>query len=212
MTEIQPAAPAPGDTDVPDPAAAAEATHPHWKRDVVALPQRARPSACSARCSCSTRCSGTSTIQYQSGVDDDARGRCSASCRRRRLDLRRRLGGPAQPQVADHRRRRRDRGLDAAPRPHHARPASTRLWLIFLTLAVRSAGAGIQMPAVSALIPQIAPAHAADPRERHQRLHPVGDGAARAGRRRRDLRVIIGVRRRAPLASSRSSSSTSSPR
>ena len=31
------------------------------------------------------------------------------------------------------------------------------VWLIFLTLAVRSAGAGIQMPAVSALIPQIVP-------------------------------------------------------
>lgn len=34
------------------------------------------------------------------------------------------------------------------------------VWLIFLTLAIRSAGAGIQMPAVSALIPQIvAPRH-----------------------------------------------------
>jgi DHA3 family macrolide efflux protein-like MFS transporter len=31
------------------------------------------------------------------------------------------------------------------------------VWLIFLTMAVRSAGAGIQMPAVSALIPQITP-------------------------------------------------------
>lgn len=31
------------------------------------------------------------------------------------------------------------------------------LWLIFLAMAVRSAGAGIQMPAVSALIPQITP-------------------------------------------------------
>jgi DHA3 family macrolide efflux protein-like MFS transporter len=31
------------------------------------------------------------------------------------------------------------------------------LWLIFLTLAIRSTGAGIQMPAVSALIPQITP-------------------------------------------------------
>jgi DHA3 family macrolide efflux protein-like MFS transporter len=31
------------------------------------------------------------------------------------------------------------------------------LWLIFLTLAIRSVGAGIQMPAVSALIPQITP-------------------------------------------------------
>ncbi len=31
------------------------------------------------------------------------------------------------------------------------------VWLIFLTLAIRSAGAGIQMPAVSALIPQIVP-------------------------------------------------------
>ncbi|WP_193509047.1 MFS transporter [Cryobacterium sp. BB736] len=31
------------------------------------------------------------------------------------------------------------------------------LWLIYLTLAIRSAGAGIQMPAVSALIPQITP-------------------------------------------------------
>lgn len=30
-------------------------------------------------------------------------------------------------------------------------------WLIFATLAIRSAGAGIQMPAVSALIPQITP-------------------------------------------------------
>ncbi|KRA22209.1 MFS transporter [Microbacterium sp. Root61] len=31
------------------------------------------------------------------------------------------------------------------------------VWLIFLVLAVRSAGAGIQMPAVSALLPQIVP-------------------------------------------------------
>ena len=31
------------------------------------------------------------------------------------------------------------------------------VWLIFLTMAIRSAGAGIQMPAVSALIPQIVP-------------------------------------------------------
>src|SRR6187551_3915804 len=30
-------------------------------------------------------------------------------------------------------------------------------WLIFVVLAIRSAGAGIQMPAVSALIPQITP-------------------------------------------------------
>ncbi len=30
-------------------------------------------------------------------------------------------------------------------------------WLIFATLAIRSAGAGVQMPAVSALIPQITP-------------------------------------------------------
>jgi MFS transporter, DHA3 family, macrolide efflux protein len=33
----------------------------------------------------------------------------------------------------------------------------TEPWLIFVVLAVRSAGAGIQMPAVSALIPQITP-------------------------------------------------------
>jgi len=32
-----------------------------------------------------------------------------------------------------------------------------QVWLIFLTTAIRSAGAGIQMPAVSALIPQITP-------------------------------------------------------
>ena len=31
------------------------------------------------------------------------------------------------------------------------------VWLIFLTMAVRSAGAGIQMPAVSAIVPQIVP-------------------------------------------------------
>lgn len=31
------------------------------------------------------------------------------------------------------------------------------VWLIFLTLTIRSAGAGIQMPAVAALIPQIVP-------------------------------------------------------
>jgi DHA3 family macrolide efflux protein-like MFS transporter len=31
------------------------------------------------------------------------------------------------------------------------------LWLIYLTLAIRSAGAGIQMPAVSALVPQLVP-------------------------------------------------------
>lgn len=33
----------------------------------------------------------------------------------------------------------------------------TDLWLIYLTLAIRSTGAGIQMPAVSALIPQLVP-------------------------------------------------------
>lgn len=33
----------------------------------------------------------------------------------------------------------------------------TDLWLIFVALAIRSTGAGIQMPAVSALIPQITP-------------------------------------------------------
>jgi DHA3 family macrolide efflux protein-like MFS transporter len=33
----------------------------------------------------------------------------------------------------------------------------TEPWLIFVTLAVRSAGAGVQMPAVSSLIPQITP-------------------------------------------------------
>jgi DHA3 family macrolide efflux protein-like MFS transporter len=33
----------------------------------------------------------------------------------------------------------------------------TEPWLIFVALAARSAGAGVQMPAVSALIPQIAP-------------------------------------------------------
>lgn len=33
----------------------------------------------------------------------------------------------------------------------------TDLWLIFVALAIRSTGAGIQMPAVSALIPQIVP-------------------------------------------------------
>lgn len=31
------------------------------------------------------------------------------------------------------------------------------LWLIYLTLAIRSAGAGIQMPAVAAIIPQLVP-------------------------------------------------------
>jgi DHA3 family macrolide efflux protein-like MFS transporter len=33
----------------------------------------------------------------------------------------------------------------------------TELWLIFLTLAIRSTGAGIQQPAVAALIPQLVP-------------------------------------------------------
>ena len=33
------------------------------------------------------------------------------------------------------------------------------LWLIFLVMAVRSVGAGVQMPAVSALLPQIVPAN-----------------------------------------------------
>src|SRR5690606_7192087 len=31
------------------------------------------------------------------------------------------------------------------------------LWLIYATLAIRSAGAGVQMPAVAAIIPQIVP-------------------------------------------------------
>ncbi len=34
---------------------------------------------------------------------------------------------------------------------------ATGLWLIYLTLAIRSLGAGIQMPAVGALLPQIVP-------------------------------------------------------
>ncbi|MBI1352195.1 MAG: MFS transporter [Actinomycetales bacterium] len=34
------------------------------------------------------------------------------------------------------------------------------LWLIYITLMIRSAGAGIQMPAVGALLPQIVPTHA----------------------------------------------------
>lgn len=33
----------------------------------------------------------------------------------------------------------------------------TELWLIYLTLAIRSAGAGIQQPAVAAMIPQLVP-------------------------------------------------------
>ena len=33
----------------------------------------------------------------------------------------------------------------------------TELWLIYLTLAIRSTGAGIQSPAVNALIPQLVP-------------------------------------------------------
>lgn len=33
------------------------------------------------------------------------------------------------------------------------------LWLIFLVMAVRSVGAGVQMPAISALLPQIVPTH-----------------------------------------------------
>ncbi|MBN8883760.1 MAG: MFS transporter [Salana multivorans] len=36
---------------------------------------------------------------------------------------------------------------------------TTNLWLIYAVMAVRSAGAGIQTPAVSALIPQIVPAN-----------------------------------------------------
>jgi DHA3 family macrolide efflux protein-like MFS transporter len=35
---------------------------------------------------------------------------------------------------------------------------ATDLWLIFVAIAIRSAGAGIQMPAVAALLPQIVPA------------------------------------------------------
>lgn len=35
----------------------------------------------------------------------------------------------------------------------------TDLWLIYLTLAIRSVGAGVQMPAVAAIIPQIVPMH-----------------------------------------------------
>lgn len=35
---------------------------------------------------------------------------------------------------------------------------ATDLWLIFAAIAIRSAGAGIQMPAVAALLPQIVPA------------------------------------------------------
>lgn len=36
---------------------------------------------------------------------------------------------------------------------------ATNIWLIFAAMAVRSTGAGVQTPAVSALIPQIVPAH-----------------------------------------------------
>ena len=68
------------------------------------------------------------------------------------------------------------------------------------------------MPAVAALLPQIVPDAQSDPHQRHQRLDPVGDGPARAGRGGRDLCVGVGAstgRRR--RRSCRSSSSTSSP-
>ncbi len=78
------------------------------------------------------------------------------------------------------------------------------LWLIYLTLAIRSAGAGIQMPAVSATDPAARPRGAPAAHQWDQRLDPVGHDADRSGRCRRRLRPW--------LRSCRSSSSTSSPR
>ena len=70
------------------------------------------------------------------------------------------------------------------------------VWLIFLTMAIRSAGAGIQMPAVSALIPQITPTR------NLMRVNGINGSIqsamallapAAAGR---DLRLVIGRERR----------------
>ena len=95
------------------------------------------------------------------------------------------LGGSDQPQVADHGRGRgialSTLGLALILLAGYAEP-----WVIFATLAIRSAGAGFQMPAVSALDPAD---HAGEPADAGQRLPGLDPVRARprgaGGRRRR---------------------------
>jgi MFS transporter, DHA3 family, macrolide efflux protein len=47
------------------------------------------------------------------------------------------------------------------------------LWLVFLVMAVRSAGTGVQMPAISALVPQIVPKDKLDAGQRPKQQHQL---------------------------------------
>ena len=171
---------------MPDPSATAEATHPHWKRHVGAFLGGQTVSLFGSML-VQYAVFWYLAIQFQSGV---------------MMTLAAAFGFLPQAVVslfggvwADrHNRKWLIIGADAAIAVSTLFLAIVMLtgftepWLIFVVLAVRSAGAGVQMPAVSALIPQIAPPDAAHPRERVPGLDPVGDGADRAGRGRADLR------------------------
>ena len=148
-------APEPGATGAPGPAMTDEATPPHWKRHVGAFLGGQTVSLF-----------GSMLVQYavfwylaiefQSGV---------------MLMLAALFGFLPQAVIslfggvwADrHNRKHLIMGADAAIALATLCLALIMLagftepWLIFVVLAIRSAGAGIQMPAVSALIPQITP-------------------------------------------------------
>ena len=127
---------------------------------------------------------------------DGPRGAVRIPAAGRRLDLRRGLGRPAQPQVAHHRRGCRDRGDDAAARrvPDHERAERHRGRHALADLpdpgdpvgrrGHPDAGSGGHPAAARSR-----PAPAAG--ERHQRLHPVRDDAARARGRRCGLRARV---------------------
>ena len=155
MTDTPPAAPAPADADGRDPSATDEATHPHWKRHVGAFLGGQTISLFGSML-VQYAVFWYLAIQFQSGV---------------MMTLAAAFGFLPQAVVslfggvwADrHNRKWLIIGADAAIAASTLFLAIVMLagftepWLIFVVLLVRSAGAGVQMPAVSALIPQIAP-------------------------------------------------------
>ena len=106
------------------------------------------------------------------------------------LDLRRRVGGPAGPQEADHRRGRHHRGRHPRARDVHGgrchRPVADLRRHRHPLGRRRDPDARRRGPA-----PADRPRGQADAGQRHQRHHPVGHDARRAGRRRRGLRQHV---------------------
>ena len=129
------------------------------------------------------------------GRHHDARRALRLPAAGRRLDLRRGLGRPPQPQVPDHRGRCRDRSLDARPGARH--DDRLRRGVAHLPHDGGPLG-GRRHPDARGLGADPADHADAQPhaRERHQRLDPIGDGPARTGGGRGDLRLVIGVDRR----------------